>query len=83
VPVAGVPRQPGDLQPHDQADPAQADLGDQPLEAGALSGGGPGQPLILVDHHEVLRRPAKRLGVALEVVLARGAFPVVVHWLER
>jgi hypothetical protein len=83
VPVAGIPRQPGHLQAHHEADPAQPDLGDQPLEATALRGRGAGQPEILIDHHDLLRRPAERLGAALEVVLARGALAMILHRLER
>ena len=52
----------------------------KPLRSAAEA---PGQPEILVDHHDLLRRPAERLGPALEVVLARRALAVVVHLLER
>lgn len=58
IPVAIVAGQPRGLQPEHDADPSQADLGDQPLKAGPR-GAGTAHAKVVVDHHDLLADPAK------------------------
>jgi hypothetical protein len=73
VPVGAGAGQAGRFQAEDRAGLAEADLGDQELEAIAVHRGGPGAPLVLIDPRDGGLRPAQVLGALHAVVLAGGA----------
>jgi hypothetical protein len=83
VPVAVQARQPGDLGHQDDADLAQADRGDEALEAGAVPAAGARQAKVIVDHPDRRLRPAHLPGAARQVILAAGALLVVLDLLRR
>ena len=83
VPVGAGAGEARDLQPEDGPDLAEADLGDEPLEAAALFGGGPRLPEVLVDDGHPVLRPAQRLGPLDEAILPLGALAVVLDLRER
>src|SRR5206468_587091 len=77
MPVGAVAREPGDLGADDETDLAQADVGDQPLEALAPRDlpGGPG--LILVYEHDLILAPAQLEQAVAERPLVDRTFTVV------
>ena len=60
MPVAGVAGKPRDLQPHDQADATETDVGDDALEPGPLGRRRARQTEVLIDDHDPLGGPAQR-----------------------
>ena len=83
VPVAVVAREPGDLQAQDGASLTQAHRGHEVLEAVAARSRNTGVCLILVDDADLLGRPAQIAGALGQIVLARGAAPVLTDLGER
>ena len=83
VPVGVVARQPRDLEPEHDPGPAQADLGDQLLEALAVGRRGAGLALVGVDHDDPLGRPAERDRALAQRVLALGGLGVQGHLAQR
>jgi len=76
TPVRGVAREPADFQAEDDAGVAEADFGDEALEALAVAGAGTRLPLIAIDHGDQLGMPAEADGALLECVLAGARFGV-------
>jgi hypothetical protein len=62
VPVRRIARQARHLQPHHEPHAAEADLGDEALKAIALDRRGARQPEVLVDHDDLIQRPAEGVG---------------------
>src|SRR3954463_12373760 len=83
MPVAVVARQPGGIQPDDQASVAEPDLGDELLEAGPL--GAPRARLaeILVDDVDPFARPAEPDGTVDQAVLELGALVMIPDLIDR
>ena len=70
VPIGVVAGEAGDLEPEHDPGPADPDLPDEALEALAVGGGGARAALVLVDHDDLLGRPAERDRALAERVLA-------------
>lgn len=83
MPVAAVAGQAGDFQSQHDAGAAQAHLGDQLLKTLPIGRRGPGDPLVGINDHDLLGRPAQGDGALLEGVLPLGALGVVEHLLQR
>lgn len=62
MPVGVVARQPGYLESEDDPGAAQADLGDEPLEAFAVGRARARLALVAVDGDDLLGQPAERHG---------------------
>ena len=82
MPVARVTGESRDLQPHDHADAAETDVGDDPLKPGPLGCRRARQTEVVVDDHDLVGRPAQRQGSPLQRVLPGGAFLVLAHLLQ-
>ena len=54
MPIARIPSESRDLEAHDYADTAQADVGDESLEAAPFARRCPRQPEVLIDDHDLL-----------------------------
>ena len=76
VPVGVRPSQPRHLDRQDDAHVAEANLGGQPSEAGAVSSPRARKAQVLVDDHYGLSGPAQLDGSCYQVVLAGGGLPV-------
>jgi len=83
VPIAGVARQAGDLQAHDDARAARADLADQSLKALAVFGRSAGLAEVAVDDHDALLGPAEHYSTLPKLVLPSRAFGVFEHLMQR
>src|SRR5512135_2838683 len=77
MPVGAIAREPGDFGADDQAYFAQADIGDQALEALAARDLPGGPSLVLVDEHDLVPAPAQLKQAATERSLIDGAFTVL------
>ena len=75
VPVLAGPGQPAHLQPEDQPDPIQGDLGEQPLEPRPALDRLAALAQVVVDHLDLRPRPAEGDGAVGQGVLAGGGFP--------
>jgi hypothetical protein len=71
VPVTAGAGQPGHLDAEHQADPSEADLGDQALKPGPI-GRPAGAAEVLVDDQDVLAGPAELKGAVNQPVLQAG-----------
>ena len=78
MPIGGVAREPGHLEPEHDPGPSHADLGDQMLESLAV-GVGAGEAEIAIDHDNALGRPAQGHGPLAQRVLAPRALAMVEH----
>jgi hypothetical protein len=76
MPVGTVARQAGHLVAHDDADPAEADVGDQPLKAFTPGGVLAGLPLVLVNNRDLVFLPAQLKQLLRESPLVDRAFLV-------
>ena len=83
VPVGVVAGQPGDLQAHDDAGLAHADVGDEALETFPAFGAGPGPTEVLVDDHDLVDRPPESDRPLAQPVLALGGGGVLHDLAER
>ena len=83
MPVGVVAGQPGDLEPQHDPGAAHADLGDEMLEAFAVSRRGTRLSLVAVDGHDLLDRPTQRDGPLPQRVLTGARFGVVEHLTQR
>ena len=77
VPVLARAGQPAGLRAEDQPDVVEPDLGQEPLEAGAVGGRAAAEAEVVVDHDDAIRPPAQGLGAGSELVLAVGRLPVL------
>ena len=82
MPVAAGAGQPGHLDPEHQADAAEPDLGDQPLEPRPGLGRTAGSAEIVVDDHDPLGDPAELLGAFGQGVLEPGRFRMAADLLQ-
>src|SRR4051812_13265295 len=82
VPVATGAGQARDLEAEHEADMAETNLGDQPLETGAALGGGGRKTEILVDDHDLGAWPAQSASSVGEAVLELSGLAVVLDLLE-
>src|SRR3954447_7068493 len=82
VPVPAGAREARDLEAEHQADVAEADLGDQPLEAGPLRRRGAGAAEVVVDDDHPRAGPSEQAGPVSEGVLDPGRLAVVLELLE-
>src|SRR5215212_7568204 len=82
VPVPAGAREARDLEAEHQADMAEADLGDQPLEAGPLRRRGAGAAEVVVDDDHSRAGPPEQAGPVSERVLDPGRLAVVLELLE-
>ena len=82
MPIARVTGESRDLQSHDHAHAAEADVGDDPLKPGPLDCRRARQTEVFIDDHDLVGRPAQRQGPPLQRVLPGGAFLVLVHLLQ-
>lgn len=55
----------------------EPDLGEHPVEPMTALGGGTGNPLVFINDHDAVGRPAQLHGEIDEGVLPSGRFPVV------
>ena len=83
VPVPARPRQARHLDAEDEADVAEADLGDQPLEPEPTLDGLSGAPEVVIDHDDALARPSEVHGALDQSVLEAGGFLVTLDLLRR
>ena len=83
VPVPARPCQARHLDSEDEADVAEADLGDQALEPGPTLDGLAGAPEVVVDHDHALARPAEVHGPLDQGVLEAGGLLVALDLLGR
>jgi hypothetical protein len=83
VPVGVAPRQPRDLDPEHDPDLAQADIGDELLEAVAAPRARARAAQIAVDHDDLAGVPAERDRALGELVLALQALAVALDLSER
>jgi len=79
IPIGVVAGQAGHLQPKDDADATQSDLGGELGETGAVSDAASGQAEVLVDDKHLVLGPAQLQGSGDELVLARGGFAVALQ----
>lgn len=77
VPVPAGAGQTGHLDPHNETDVVQPDLGDQPLKARAGNGTRPRPAQVLVDHQNPVHRPAERDRPVHQGILQPGRLLVV------
>jgi hypothetical protein len=82
VPVGVVARQPGNFQAEHHADLAQADGGDQLLEALAVAFSAR-MPEVAVDDHDLFECPAESDGAFAQCVLPLGALGVLEDLAQR
>src|SRR3954452_8685529 len=83
VPVAVVARQPRGIQAEHEASLAQADLGDQPLEALARRARCARLAQVIVDHRNPLARPAETAGPVDQPILQFRALLVLANLAGR
>ena len=83
VPVGVPSREPRDLDPEHDPDPAQADVSDQPLEAVAPIGALPRAAEVGVDDYHLAGVPAERDRPLAQLVLALQALGVVLDLRHR
>ncbi len=83
VPVGVVAGQPADLDAEDDADPAQADVGDQILESFPRGRFRTGTAQVGVDHPHLMRVPAQRDRTFAQLVLPQQAFGVLSQLGQR
>jgi hypothetical protein len=77
VPVGIVPRQAGDLQTHDDAGAAHADVGHQTLKTLAPGRGRAGLALIAVNDDDLVVAPAECGRPSTKCILPFGALDVL------
>ena len=82
IPVGAVPREPGHLITHDNADLPQPHVGGQSLEAFAACGMVCGPTLVVIDHGDLVFRPAQLMQAILKRTLVHGTL-LVFHNLPR
>ena len=82
VPIGVAPRQPRDLDPDHDPDPAQTDLSDQPLEAVAAVNA-LARPALILGHDHLRCRPAERDRPLDQLVLALPALAVALDLRHR
>ncbi len=83
VPVSIRAGQARHLDAENEAHVPEADLRDQPVEAGPASRAGAGLPQVVVNDQHALGRPAERLSPRHQAVLQPGRFLVGEHLLRR
>jgi hypothetical protein len=83
MPVPAGPCQARHLDAEDEADVAEADLGDQPLEPEPTLDGLAGAPEVVIDHDHALARPSKVHGPLDQGVLEAGGLLVALDLLGR
>jgi hypothetical protein len=76
VPILAGAGQPAHLRPEDEAQVVQADLGQEPLKADAVSGRAAAVSEVVVDHQDGLWPPPEIVNLAGELVLEVGRLPV-------
>src|SRR5260370_29240403 len=81
MPIPTRAGQPAQLDPEDDPDVVEADLGQEPLEAGPPLDGPAAVALVLVDDDHAVRRPAECRGATAEFVLEASRLAVLVHLL--
>ena len=82
VEILRGPHQAAHLQAEDDPDVVERHLGQQPPEAGAARGGRAAVPLVLVDDHHALRRPAEGGRMIGQRVLAVARLAMLGHLLR-
>ena len=83
IPIRVVPREARNFQSENDAHVGQGDFASEASEAGALVGGGTGQPQIFVNDDYLLFGPAQLSGPIGQSVLAGSRFAVMLDLARR
>jgi hypothetical protein len=83
MPIPTRSRQTRHLNAEDEADMAEADLGDQPLETDPTLNGLSSPPEVVINHDDAFARPSEVHGALDQSVLEAGGFLVTLDLLRR